>query len=149
MAQDPATMFSVRVTFDAPEGDQVVGLLVDALNEQGPHLAKVTGVTWDDGYATVYFEPVPDDPRGGPTSIEGGAPGAEIVAALEGFSHAHSLVVPVFRALLTTTAAREAAGLSPRREMRIEVRPAPPAQQDLLSTHLSESAHPAAPPGGS
>ena len=134
--------FTVRITFDAPEGRDVVARLVDALGSQGPHLARTTGVRYDDGYATIEFEPVPDDPWSGPTSLKGSIPGAEIVAALEGFSHQHSLVVPVVRALLTASAARAAAGLAPRREMRIDVVPAGTLPQDTLSMHLSESVHP-------
>jgi len=134
-------MFTVRISFDAEEGQEIVPRLVDALNVDGPHLAQVTGVSYEDGYATIEFEPVPDDPRTGPSSVEGSMPGAEIVAALEGFSHEHSIVVPVVRALLTATAARAAAGLPPRHEMRIETVPAAPLPQDALSTHRSGQVH--------
>ena len=134
-------MFTVRISFDAGEGEEIVPRLVDALNAHGPHLAQVTGVSYENGYATIEFEPVPNDPRTGPTSVEGSMPGAEIVAALEGFSHEHSLVVPVVRALLTATAARAAADLPPRREMRIETVPAAPVPQDALSSHRSGQAH--------
>ena len=139
---ESSEMFSVRITFDAPEGREIVGRLVDALNEQGPHLAKVAGVAYQDGYATIEFEPVPDDPGRGPTSLEGAAPGAEIVAALSGFSHQHSLVGPALRGLLTVTAAREAAGLAPRRETRIDVVPAGTLPQDALSSQLSDAVPP-------
>lgn len=135
----PPEMFSVSVSFDAREGD-VVGRLVDALNTRHPGLAKGMGVSYRDGYATMEFEPVPDDPTTGPASSDAPIPGAEIVAALEGFSHQHSLVVPVVRALLAADAAREAAGLPPRREMRIDVVPAPKLHQDVLSSHRSGAA---------
>lgn len=136
----PPEMFNVHVTFDAPEGDRVVRRLIDALNEHRPELAKGIGVSYSDGYATMEFEPVPADPTAGPASADAPIPGAEIVAALEGFSHQRSLVVPVVRAVLTADAAREAAGLTPRREMRIDVVPAPKLHQDVLSSHRSGAA---------
>jgi hypothetical protein len=94
-------------------------------------------------YVTVEFERLSDDPTTGPTSVGHAVPGAEIVAALEGFSHEHSLAIPLLRALLMVIAMREMAGLAPRRELRIDVVPADPLPQDSLSTHRSESVHPA------
>jgi hypothetical protein len=135
-------MFNVRVSFDAGEGRDVVQGLVDALNDDGLLLAPMIGVTYEKGYATMEFEPVPNDPGAGPTAAEGSMPGAEIVAALEGFSHEHSPVVAIVRALLTMSAARERAALSPRREIRIEAVPAVPLPQDALSSHRSEHVHP-------
>ena len=135
-------MFTVRVTFDAGEGREIVPRLVDVMNEDGPHLARMIGVTYDKGYATMEFEPVPNDPHAGPTSVEGSMPGAEIVAALEGFSHEHSPVAAIVRALLTVSAARTAAGLPPRREIRVDAVPAGTLPQDALSTQLSERVHP-------
>jgi hypothetical protein len=82
----PPEMFNVRVTFDAREGAGVVGRPIDALDERRPELAKGMGVSYSDGYATMELEPVPDDPTAGPTSADAPTPGAEIAAALEGFS---------------------------------------------------------------
>jgi hypothetical protein len=93
-------------------------------------------------HVTVEFDRLSDDPPMGPTSTSHSTPGAEIIAALEGFSHQHSLAIPVLRALLTLSAMQESAGLPPRREIRIDAVPAEPLPQDTLSTHRSESVHP-------
>ena len=84
-------MFTVRISFDADEGRDVVRRLVDALGEHGPRLAHATVVSYDAGYVTMEFAPVPGDATRGPTSVEGATPGAESVAV---------------RTLLTASAAR-------------------------------------------
>lgn len=134
-------MFTIRISFNA-DGLDTAERLSAAFRKDGPYLAPGTvSIRADDGYVTVEFERVSDDPTMGPTSVGHKTPGAEIVAAMEGFSHEHSVVVPVLRALLTVTAMRELAGLPPRRELRIDVVPAEPLPQDSVSTHRSESAH--------
>ena len=145
-----AQLYFVRVTFDAAGGDrEVVERLWEAFSSEGPHLAQPTGIQAQDGHVTVDFDSVPNDPGIGATSVEHGAPGAEVVAALEGFSHQHTLVVPLLRALLTLTAMREKAGLEPRRELRVEVVPAAPMAQEQLSTHLGGGGPPEHPEFGS
>jgi hypothetical protein len=138
----PPRLFSVRICFDADEGPEVADALAGVLRNDGPFLAPgpVT-IRSNDGHVIVEFHAISDDPGVGPTSVGQSVPGAEAVAALEGFSHEHSVAAPVMRALLTVTAAREIAGLPPRREIRIDVTPAPPLPQDALSSHLSESVH--------
>jgi hypothetical protein len=140
-------MFTVRVTVDAPEGAGVVERLVDALNEL-PHLAHSAGVRFESDYVELDYEPVSDDARTGPTATEPAAPGADLVAGLGDLSRDHSLAVPAVRAMITTAAALDAAGLPPRREMRVDVTPAPRLPQDVLSTHRSESVHPPEPTFG-
>lgn len=131
---------SVRIAFDADEGPEVVDALAGALRNNAPFLAPgPIGIQLDGNQVIVEFHGISDDPTMGPTSVGRSVPGAEVVAALRGFSHEHSVVVPVMRALLTLSAAREVAGLPPRRELRIDVTPAPPLSQDALSSHRSES----------
>lgn len=138
----PPRLFSVRISFDADEGPEVADALAGVLRNDGPFLASdPIGIRLHGGQVVVEFHGISDDPTVGPTSVGQSVPGAEVVAALEGFSHEHSVSVPVMRALLTVTAAREIAGLPPRRELRIDVTPAPPLPQDALSSHLSESVH--------
>jgi hypothetical protein len=134
-------MFTVRITFNADDADSAERLSA-AFRGDGPLLAPgPVAVKEEEGYLTVEFDRLSDDPTMGPTSTSHSTPGAEIVAALEGFSHQHSVVIPVVRALLTVTAMRERAGLAPRGEMRIDVVPAEPLPQDSLSTHRSEAVH--------
>jgi hypothetical protein len=142
-------LYFVRVTFDASGDREVVERLWEAFSSSGPHLAQPTGIHSDDGHVTVDFDAVPNDPVTGATSVEHGAPGAEVVAALEGFSHQHTLVVPLLRALLTLTAIREKAGLPPRRELRVDVLPAAPMAQEQLSSHLGGGGPPENPEFGS
>ena len=138
----PPKMFTVRITFNA-DGSDTAERLSAAFRDHGPFLIPgVVSIGAQEGYVTVEFDPVCDDPTMGPTSVGHSTPGAEIVAALEGFSHEHSVVIPVMRAVLTLTAMAETAGLTPRSEMRIDVVPARPLPQDSLSTHRSESVHP-------
>jgi hypothetical protein len=137
-----ARLFSVRIVFDADEGTEVGEALAGVLRDEGAFLASgPIGIGQEDRHVVVEFRGISDDPTQGPTSVGQSVPGAEVVAALEGFSHEHSVAVPVLRALLTISAAREIAGLPPRREMRIEVTPERPIPQDALSSHLSESVH--------
>jgi hypothetical protein len=136
----PPRLFSVRIAFDADEGPEVGDALAGVLRNDGPFLASgPISIRLHDGRVIVEFHGISDDPGVGPTSVGQSVPGAEAVAALEGFSHEHSVAVPVMRALLTVTAAREIAGLPPRRELRIDVALTPPLPQDALSSHLSES----------
>jgi hypothetical protein len=136
-----ADFYTVVLTIDAEEQHDAVEALWQAFTNDGPFLATPTGIRHADGCVTIEFAEVPDDPTTVPTSVEHGTPGAEVVAALEGFSHAHSLMVPVVRALLTATAMRQAAGLPRPRELRIGVLPAAPLPQDSVSQRLSESVH--------
>jgi hypothetical protein len=136
-------MFTVRITFNADSADTAERLST-AFRSNGPFLAPGrVSVQAEGRYVTVEFDRLSDDPTIGPSSVGQATPGAEIVAALEGFSHEHSVAIPLLRALLTVIAMREMAGLAPRRELRIDVVPANPLPQDSLSTHRSESVHPA------
>ena len=81
-----------------------------------------------------------DDPTPGVTSLEYATPGAEIVAALAGFSQQHLLTVALLKALLTFSAVREAADLPSRDRLRIDVMPAGAPLQDSVSPRLSEGA---------
>jgi hypothetical protein len=142
VAMAPPQMFIVRITFDADDPDTAEALSA-AFRGDGPFLVRSPiAVKPQDGYVTVEFDRLSDDPTAGPTSTRDSTAGAEIVAALVGFSHQHSLATPVLRALLTVNAMFEKVGLAPRREMRIDVVPAEPLTQDSLSTHRSESVHP-------
>lgn len=135
-------MFTVRITFNA-EGSDTAEQFSTALRDDGPFLAPArVSVQARDGHVVVEFDRLSDDPTMGSTSVGQSTPGAEIVAALEGFSHEHSVAIPVLRSLLTVTAMRERAGLAPWHEMRIDVVPADPLPQDSLSLHRSESVHP-------
>jgi hypothetical protein len=138
----PSQMFTVRITFNADDPDTAARLSA-AFRGGGPFLLRgPVAVKAQDGYVTVEFDRLSDQPTMGPTSTSHSTPGAEIVAALEGFSHQHSVAIPVLRALLTVIAMHETAGLAPRREVRIDAVPAEPLPQDSLSTHRSESVHP-------
>lgn len=141
-AMTPPQMFTVRISFNADDPDTAERLSA-AFRGGGPFLLRgPVAVKAEDGYVTVQFDRLSDDPTMGPTSTRRSTPGAEIVAALAGFSHQHCLAIPVLRALLTLSAMQERAGLPPRREMRIDAVPAEPLHQDSLSTHRSESVHP-------
>jgi len=133
--------YTVTLTFDAPEERDLVDRLWQAFTDHGPWLAQPTGITHVDGSARIEFASVSDDPGTGPTTVAHATPGAEVVAALEGFSHERSLLVPVVRAMLAATAMRQAAGLAPRTRLSVEVSPAGALPQDSLSTHRSESVH--------
>jgi hypothetical protein len=142
VAMTAAQMFTVRITSNADDPDTAERLSA-AFRGGGPFLLRgPVAVKAKGGYVIVEFDRLSDDPTMGPTSTSHSTAGAEIVAALEGFSHQHSVAIPVLRALLTVTAMHESAGLAPRREMRIDVVPAEPLPQDSLSTHRSESVHP-------
>jgi hypothetical protein len=142
VAMTPPQMFTVRITFNADD-PYTAERLSAAFRGDGPFLVRgPVAVKAEDGYVTVEFDRLSDDPPMGPTSTSHSTPGAEIIAALEGFSHQHSLAIPVLRALLTLSAMQESAGLPPRREIRIDAVPAEPLPQDTLSTHRSESVHP-------
>jgi hypothetical protein len=132
----PPQLYHVRLTFNADGGHDTIQRLWESFSAEGPHLANPTGIKAQDGYISVDFDAVSDDPTFGATSVGHGAPGAEAVAALEGFSHQHTLIVPLLRALLTLAAMREKAGLPPQQEMRVDVVPATPLAQEQLSTHL-------------
>ena len=160
-AMTPPQMFTVRISFNADDPDTAERLSA-AFRGGGPFLLRgPVAVKAEDGYVTVQFDRLSDDPallllhperdrsdlkdEPWPPVTAGriaAAEGAEIVAALEGFSHQHCLAIPVLRALLTLSAMQERAGLPPRREMRIDAVPAEPLHQDSLSTHRSESVHP-------
>jgi hypothetical protein len=130
-------LFFVRLVFDADRDQDAVERLWEAFSTAEPHLARPTGIEAIDGHIAVDFDGVSDDPTFGPTSVEHGAPGAEAIAALRGFSRQRTLVVPAMRALLTLSAMRERAGLPPRREVRVDVLPATPLAPQELSTHRS------------
>jgi hypothetical protein len=138
--------YDVTLTTTA-EGPDVAEALFHAFNTHRPLLAGTPPAIGAEGdRITVSFCGVSDDPVHGLTSIEASAPGAEIVAALAGFSSQHLLTVALLRALLTFSAMREAAGLPPRDKIRIDVVPSPPPSQDTLSQRLSEGV--ASPPEG-
>ena len=130
-------LYHVTLTVDA-EGKGVADALTSAFRDGGPFLAAPSTIGAGDGYVTVRFAGVSDDPTTGPKSVEHSTPGAEVVGALAGFSHHHSLAVALVKALLTFAAMREAAGLPPRHELRIDVVPAQPLPEDTLSLQLSE-----------
>jgi hypothetical protein len=135
-------MFTVRITFKADGPDPAARLLA-GFRRNAPFLAPgLLSVRAEGSYVTVEFDRLSDDPTMGPTSVGHATPGAEIVAALEGFSNEHSVAIPVFRALLTVIAISEKAGLAPSSELRIDVVSADALPQDSLSTHRSESVHP-------
>jgi hypothetical protein len=137
---DAPRHYHVTLTIDA-EGHEVADALFAAFSENGPFLAgSAVGITPEDGYVSVRFTDVSDDPTQGPTSVEHSTPGAEIIGALAGFSRHHSLTVAVIKALLTLAAMRETAGLPPRHELRIDVVPASPLPQDTVSQQHSEGA---------
>lgn len=131
-------LYHVTLTANA-EGAEVAEAMRIAFAEGGPFLATPLSFGTDDGYLTVRFAGVSDDPNQTLTTVEYATAGAEIVNALAGFSHQHSLTVAVIKALLTFTAMREIAGLPPRDELRIDVVPAPPLPQDSVSPQLSDS----------
>ena len=137
MTTTPA-LYHVTLTVDA-EGAEAAEGLAAAADEGGPFLAPPLSIAREDGYVTIRFAGVSDDPVQSLTSVGHGTPGAEIVAALAGFSHRNSLTVVVIKALLTFTAMREMAGLPPLEELRIDVVPAPPLSQNSLSPQLSDA----------
>lgn len=136
--KDAPRLYHVTLTVDA-EGAEAAEAMRVAFETGGPFLAPPLTLTAFDGYLTIRFAGVSDDPAHALTSVGDATPGAEIVAALAGFSHQHSLTVAIIKALLTFTAMRELAGLPPREELRIDVVPAPPLPQDSVSPQLSDS----------
>ena len=121
------------------EGPEIAEAMRAAFAVGGPFLASPLTIAAEDGYLTIRFPGVSDDPAGGPTSVGAATPGAEIVGALAGFSHQHSLAVCVVKALLTFSAIREGAGLPPARGAGgFDVVPSVPLSQDRLSPQLSD-----------
>jgi hypothetical protein len=139
----PPRMYTVRLTFKG-DGPDTAERLSAAFRNNGPYLAPgLLSVRAEGSCITVEFDRLSDDPTMGPTSVVHATPGAEIVAALEGFSHEHSVAIPLLRALLTLIGIGEVAGVAVSRELRIDVVPADALPGDSLSTHRSESVHPA------
>ena len=130
-------LYDVTLTANA-EGPEVAEVMRAAFAVGGRFLASPLTIAADDGYLTIRFPGVSDDPAAGPTSVGCATPGAEIVSALAGFSRQHSLAVCVIKALLTFSAIREGAGLPPPAELRIDVVPSAPLSQDRLSPQRSD-----------
>ena len=127
-------LFQVTLTVNA-EGPGDADALREAFSDGGPFLASPLTISAEDGYVTVLFSGVDDvatHPRGD------AAPGADIVGALAGFSDERSIAAAVMKALLTFTSVREGAGLPPRRELRIDVVPAPVLRQNSVSQSHSD-----------
>lgn len=120
----PPHQYLIKISFDALSADHVARQLWASFSDYGPVLAMPTGVYADGGRVVVEFGALSDDPTDGPTTVDQGAPGAEIVAALAGFGREPTVVVPVLRALLAVSTARQRAGLNPREGVGIEIQPA-------------------------
>ena len=141
-------LYHVTLTVNE-EQDGLAQALEEALSTGGPFLATPLSVASTDGYVTIRFAALSDDPTATTTTTEHATPGAETVAALEGFSHEHTLTTAVLRALLTFATIRAGAGLPPRRELRIDAVEAPPLHEDSLSLQRSDAtAHDFPPFGG-
>ena len=141
------TPYHVTLTVNE-EQDGLTEALEEALSTGGPFLATPLSVASTDGYVTIRFATVSDDPTATTTTTEHATPGAETVAALEGFSHEHTLTTAVLKALLTFATIRAGAGLAPRREVRIDAVVAPPLHPDSLSIQRSDAVEDAFPPFG-
>jgi hypothetical protein len=111
----PPQMYRVEASFDADDPRDATERL-ELFADSGPVAAMPTGIRLDDGHVTVEFDRLTDDPHAGPTTADEGAPGGEVIAALEGFQRRHTLLVPVLRALLSVSTACNRAGVAPGRE---------------------------------
>lgn len=132
-------LYSVRITFDAPEGGQaIVDRLLEAFGRwDTATVARPTTVIAEEGEVTVCFDEVPaavpphgseyDPVREDEPSEEAGREAIEHAAGLQA-----DVLVPALRALVTLTAAGSRSGLPPRRTIRLEVAPAPVHGQDEL-----------------
>lgn len=133
------TLFQVTLTVntDGPADADAMRL---AFSEGGPFLASPLTISAEDGYMTVLFAGVDDDPTQWRANAADAAPGADIVGALAGFSDERSLAAALIKALLTFTSVREAAGLPPRSEIRIDAVPAPALRHNSVSQSRSDEA---------
>lgn len=131
------TLFQVTVTVNT-DGPADADAIRRAFSEGGPFLASPLTISSEDGYMSVLFAGVDDDPTPWHGNAADAAPGADIVGALAGFSDERSLAAALIKALLTVTSVREAAGLAPRSEIRIDAVPAPALRHDSVSQSHSD-----------
>jgi hypothetical protein len=133
MAVEPA-FFRIRLKFMVDDPEAVRERLWQEFSSGEPLVARPTGVSAEHDSVTVEFDRLPCDVRAAPTTIEQGAPGAEVLAALQGMEREPDPIVPVLRALLATTTARVRAGLPARGKTEVTVEPASPFAQEVISS---------------
>ena len=135
--QTTPNLFQVTLTTDTG-GPGDAEALRTAFSEGAPLLASPLTISDDDGYVTILFAGVDDDPTQLGANAALAIPGADIVASLAGFGDERSPTAAVVKALLTFWSVREAAGLPPRHDLRIDVVPAPALRQSSVSVSWSD-----------
>ena len=136
----PSDRYDVRIAFEADGAPrEVADLLLQMFGDERVHVAPPAAVSSDEERVIVDFYEVVDQvpPHGTefqppraeePTE----APGRTAIEHLTGVHDAPSALIPVARALVAVSAARERAGLTPRQHITIEVEPSRVHRQDEL-----------------
>lgn len=136
----PSDRYDVHIAFEVDgEPREAANLLLRVLGDERAHVAPPGAVSSEDDRVVIHFYELVDQvpPHGAefrPPRVEEPteAPGRTAIEHLHEMHGPPSPLVPVARALVAVSAARERAGLTPRQHITIEVEPSRVHCQDEL-----------------
>ncbi len=136
----PSDRYDVHIAFETHGASrEVADVLLRVFGDEKAHVAPPSEITTEDDRVIVHFHELADQepPHGAdlrpprpeePTE----AAGRSAIAELREMEEAPSALVPIARALVAVSAARQQAGLPPRQHISIEVEPSRVHTQDEL-----------------